>query len=116
MCGFVLAYAQTRDRLPDQALLDRMDTAIGHRGPDEHGQKRCDRAVMGHRRLAIIDLAGGQQPMCTSDGQVWIVFNGEIYNFRAVDVLNRFLPPATDSARNRSTCWNTRALYISHLN
>ena len=61
-----------------------MDTAIGHRGPDEHGQKRCDRAVMGHRRLAIIDLAGGQQPMCAPDGPVWIVFNGEIYNFHAV--------------------------------
>ncbi len=61
-----------------------MDTAIHHRGPDEHGQKRCDRAVMGHRRLAVIDLASGQQPMCTSDGQVWIVFNGEIYNFHAV--------------------------------
>jgi len=70
--------------LPDQTLLDRMDTAIHHRGPDEHGQKRCDRAVMGHRRLAVIDLASGQQPMCTSDGQVWIVFNGEIYNFHAV--------------------------------
>jgi len=70
--------------LPDQTLLDRMDTAIHHRGPDEHGQKRCDRAVMGHRRLAVIDLASGQQPMCTSDGQVWIVFNGEIYNFQAV--------------------------------
>ncbi|HYS58839.1 MAG TPA: asparagine synthase (glutamine-hydrolyzing) [Burkholderiales bacterium] len=99
MCGFVLAYAQTRDRLPDQALLDRMDTAIGHRGPDEHGQKRCDRAVMGHRRLAIIDLAGGQQPMCTSDGQVWIVFNGEIYNFRAVrdDLAAAGHPVNTDS-------------------
>src|SRR5258708_15597363 len=83
MCGFVLAYAQTRDRLPDQALLDRMDAAIGHRGPDEHGQKRCDRAVMGHRRLAIIDLAGGQQPMCTSDRQVWIVFQREIYKLPA---------------------------------
>jgi asparagine synthase (glutamine-hydrolysing) len=61
-----------------------MDTAIRHRGPDEHGQRRCDRAVMGHRRLAIIDLAGGQQPMCAPDGPVWIVFNGEIYNFHAV--------------------------------
>jgi asparagine synthase (glutamine-hydrolysing) len=84
MCGFVLAYARTGDRLPDQALLGRMDTAVRHRGPDEHGQKRCDRAVMGHRRLAIIDLSGGQQPMCTPDGKVWIVFNGEIYNFHAV--------------------------------
>ncbi|TMG74462.1 MAG: asparagine synthase (glutamine-hydrolyzing) [Betaproteobacteria bacterium] len=84
MCGFVLAYAQTSDRLPDQTLLDRMDTAIRHRGPDEHGQTRCDRAVMGHRRLAIIDITGGRQPMCTPDGKVLIVFNGEIYNFRAI--------------------------------
>ena len=84
MCGFVLAYARSGDRLPDQALLGRMDTAVRHRGPDEHGQKRCERAVMGHRRLAIIDLSGGQQPMCTPDGKVWIVFNGEIYNFHAV--------------------------------
>jgi asparagine synthase (glutamine-hydrolysing) len=84
MCGFVFAYAQTSDRLPDKTLLDRMDTAIRHRGPDEHGQKRFDRAVMGHRRLAIIDITGGRQPMCTPDGQVCIVFNGEIYNFRAI--------------------------------
>ena len=84
MCGFVLAYAQTSDRLPDQTLLDRMDTAIRHRGPDGHGQTRCDRAVMGHRRLAIIDITGGRQPMCTPDGKVLIVFNGEIYNFRAI--------------------------------
>ncbi len=84
MCGFVFAYAQRSDRLPDQSLLDRMDTAIRHRGPDGHGQKCLDRAVMGHRRLAIIDITGGQQPMCTPDGQVWIVFNGEIYNFRSV--------------------------------
>ncbi len=84
MCGFVLAYAQSGDRLPDQALLDRMDAAIRHRGPDEHGQQRSERAVMGHRRLAIIDLAGGQQPMRAPDGKSWIVFNGEIYNFQVV--------------------------------
>jgi len=84
VCGFVFAYSQTSDRLPDQTRLNRMDGVIRHRGPDEHGQQRLDRAVMGHRRLAIIDLAGGQQPMCTPDGQVWIVFNGEIYNFRAI--------------------------------
>src|SRR5712691_5756260 len=84
MCGFVLAYAQTSDRLPDQALLDRMDATLRHRGPDGHGQTRCDRAVMGHRRLAIIDITGGRQPMCTPDGKVLIVFNGEIYNFRTI--------------------------------
>src|SRR5712691_5454344 len=84
MCGFVLAYAQTGDRLPDQSLLGRMDNAIRHRGPDEHGQQRSGRAAMGHRRLAIIDINGGQQPMCTPDGQVWIVFNGEIYNYHSV--------------------------------
>jgi asparagine synthase (glutamine-hydrolysing) len=84
MCGFVFAYAQTDGRLPDQTLLGRMDVAIRHRGPDGHGQQRTGRAVMGHRRLAIIDVGGGQQPMCDPDGRVWIVFNGEIYNFRSV--------------------------------
>ena len=84
MCGFVFAYAKSGLGLPDQARLDLMDSAIRHRGPDEHGQKLLDRAVMGHRRLAIIDITGGQQPMCSPDGQVWIVFNGEIYNFIAV--------------------------------
>src|SRR5258707_1389120 len=61
-----------------------MDTAIPHRGPEEQGQRRCARAVRAHGRLAVIDLAGGQQPMCAPDGPVWIVFNGEIYNFQAV--------------------------------
>jgi asparagine synthase (glutamine-hydrolysing) len=84
VCGFVLAYSQSGDRLPDRSLLGRMDAVLRHRGPDGHGQHRCDRAVMGHRRLAIIDVAGGSQPMCSPDGQVWIVFNGEIYNFASI--------------------------------
>jgi asparagine synthase (glutamine-hydrolysing) len=84
MCGFVFAYSQAGNRLPDQSLLDRMDTAIRHRGPDAHGQQQTARAAMRHRRLAIIDLSGGRQPMSSADGQVWIVFNGEIYNFREV--------------------------------
>lgn len=61
-----------------------MDAALRHRGPDAHGQQRLNEAVMGHRRLAIIDLDGGQQPLCSPDRRVWVVFNGEIYNFRAV--------------------------------
>ena len=84
MCGLVFAYAKAPGGLPDQATLDRMDTAIRHRGPDEHGQHRLEQVAMGHRRLAIIDLTGGQQPMASPDGKVWIVFNGEIYNFEAV--------------------------------
>jgi asparagine synthase (glutamine-hydrolysing) len=84
MCGFVFAYSQAGGGLPDQSLLDRMDAAIRHRGPDAHGQEQTARAAMRHRRLAIIDLTGGRQPMSSANGQVWIVFNGEIYNFREV--------------------------------
>ncbi|MGH8222433.1 MAG: hypothetical protein ACREQZ_05615, partial [Woeseiaceae bacterium] len=84
MCGFVFAYARTPDRLPDDARLARMGAAMRHRGPDGNAQTRRGRAAMGHRRLAIIDLDGGRQPMCTPDGQIWIVFNGEIYNFAAL--------------------------------
>jgi asparagine synthase (glutamine-hydrolysing) len=59
-----------------------MDQAIRHRGPDEHAQKRVGSALMGHRRLQVIDLEGGQQPMSSPDGKVHIVYNGEIYNYR----------------------------------
>jgi asparagine synthase (glutamine-hydrolysing) len=84
MCGFVFAFAHARDRLPDEGLLARMDETIRHRGPDGQGSVRCGGAAMSHRRLAIIDIAGGPQPMSSPDGRVWIVFNGEIYNFQAV--------------------------------
>jgi len=63
-------------------LLGAMTSAIAHRGPDGDGFF-CDGSVgLGHRRLAIIDLATGDQPMATEDGSVVLVFNGEIYNFR----------------------------------
>jgi asparagine synthase (glutamine-hydrolysing) len=84
MCGFVFAYSQDGGGLPDASILDRMDNAIRHRGPDAHGAQQTARAAMRHRRLAIIDLTGGRQPMSSADGQVWVVFNGEIYNFKAV--------------------------------
>ena len=57
-----------------------MRDELTHRGPDEAGL-HCDRfAALGHRRLSIVDLGNGQQPMCNEDGTIWIVFNGEIYN------------------------------------
>ncbi|MGH2351513.1 MAG: asparagine synthase (glutamine-hydrolyzing) [Chloroflexota bacterium] len=64
-----------------RALLEGMKRAIWHRGPDEDGSYVDERAAIGMQRLAIIDLAGGRQPMANEDGSIWIVFNGEIYNY-----------------------------------
>src|SRR5207253_1595561 len=55
---------------------------ISHRGPDGEGKYVSGPVGIGHRRLAIIDLNSGAQPMCNEDRTVWIVFNGEIYNFQ----------------------------------
>lgn len=59
-----------------------MTDAIRHRGPDGSGLELFDKGGIGHRRLSIIDLETGKQPMCNEDGSVWITFNGEIYNYR----------------------------------
>ncbi len=66
-----------------QAVRD-MTTSLSHRGPDGDGFMGDSRAQLGHRRLAIIDRAGGHQPMANEDESCWIVFNGEIYNHRAL--------------------------------
>ena len=65
---------------PDLALLHRMMGRLGHRGPDGTGYYRDRRAALGHNRLAIIDPAGGAQPMCNEDATVWVTFNGVIFN------------------------------------
>jgi len=66
----------------DRGLLRRMTTRLAHRGPDGEGFHFEPGVGLGHRRLAIIDLNTGDQPMFSDDGAVAIVFNGEIYNFR----------------------------------
>jgi asparagine synthase (glutamine-hydrolysing) len=78
ICGMVLADA-TRSVSGDR--IEAMANVIAHRGPDERGAFVSGRVGLGHRRLSIIDLAHGQQPMANEDGNVRIVFNGEIYNF-----------------------------------
>jgi asparagine synthase (glutamine-hydrolysing) len=81
MCG-IAGIFHTRDRAPvDRFLLERMTTVIAHRGPDGAGYHVAGGVGLGHRRLAIIDIAGGYQPMFNEDDSVAIVFNGEIYNF-----------------------------------
>lgn len=66
------------------SILRPMTEVIAHRGPDDEGFYLDDHAALGFRRLSIIDLAAGHQPMCNEDGSVWIVFNGEIYNFQEI--------------------------------
>ena len=65
----------------DRRLLERMTEALGHRGPDGNGYFVADAVGLGHRRLSIIDVEGGAQPICNEDATVHVVFNGEIYNF-----------------------------------
>ncbi len=84
MCG--IAGVLHRDReLADARVLTRMADTLVHRGPDGGGVKALGPCGLAHRRLAIIDPTGaGAQPMSTDDGQVSVVFNGEIYNYRAL--------------------------------
>ncbi len=63
-----------------RASIDSMTDRLSHRGPDGGAVRRAPWYAFGHRRLAIIDRAGGDQPMSNEDGSIWIVFNGEIYN------------------------------------
>ena len=81
MCGICGHLASAAYGTVDRALLEQMNTTIVHRGPDEDGFYTQGRVGLAMRRLAIIDLAGGQQPICNEDGTVVVVFNGEIYNF-----------------------------------
>ncbi|MBL8495641.1 MAG: asparagine synthase (glutamine-hydrolyzing) [Rhodocyclaceae bacterium] len=82
MCGIVgFVDFGGHAREDARARVGRMADTIVHRGPDEGGYYVDDHAALGHRRLSIIDLSSGQQPMGVADGSVQIVFNGEIYNF-----------------------------------
>jgi len=64
--------------------LDKMNRVTAHRGPDDFGTYYKNNVGLAHRRLSIIDLAGGHQPMTNEDGTIWIVYNGEVYNFQSL--------------------------------
>lgn len=82
MCG-ICGKLQLRNNAPPVALeaLHRMLGPIEHRGPDDSGVYRSGEVGLGHRRLKIIDLNTGRQPLCNEDETVWIIYNGEVYNF-----------------------------------
>jgi asparagine synthase (glutamine-hydrolysing) len=77
ICGIVLSDPNAR---VNPRVIERMSDAIAHRGPDDDGQYLNGRVGLGFRRLSIIDLSGGHQPMANEDETVWIAYNGEIFN------------------------------------
>src|SRR6266436_1615213 len=81
MCGICGVLELRGGRLREEDLRAMSNTLL-HRGPDDHGEFQVGPIAFGFRRLSIVDLAGGHQPMTNEDGTVWIVFNGEIYNHR----------------------------------
>ena len=82
MCGFTGFV--TRSTPPDETALRAMGDTIRHRGPDGEGHFMDGHCAIAHRRLSIIDLAGGSQPMYSADGRYVIAYNGETYNFQAL--------------------------------
>ncbi|HEV3166989.1 MAG TPA: asparagine synthase (glutamine-hydrolyzing) [Isosphaeraceae bacterium] len=79
MCG-IAGFVNRGGEPADREVLAGMTETLVHRGPDGQGAWLQGPAALGHRRLSIIDLAGGAQPMANEDGSVWITYNGELYN------------------------------------
>jgi asparagine synthase (glutamine-hydrolysing) len=84
MCGITGRFNFDPLRLIDRDVLTAMTDIVAHRGPDAAGYHVAPGIGLGHRRLSIIDLSTGDQPLSNEDGTVWTVFNGEIYNFAEV--------------------------------
>jgi asparagine synthase (glutamine-hydrolysing) len=79
ICGITWARSETP---PSPRLIEAMNRTLQHRGPDDEGYYHGSQAHIGMRRLSIIDLETGDQPLCNEDGTLWLVFNGELYNYR----------------------------------
>src|SRR6185436_14833253 len=81
MCGIAGQFNYARNEPVEPGAIRRMADSISHRGPDDEGYLIAGSLGLGFRRLSIIDLAGGHQPMSDAEKSVWVVFNGEIYNY-----------------------------------
>src|SRR5262245_37020427 len=93
-----------------ESVIQEMANVLRHRGPDEGGVHLGHGVALGHRRLSIIDLSSGRQPLSNEDGTIWITFNGEIYNY---EDLNRGLKHS-HSFRTRSDTETIVHLYESY--
>lgn len=85
MCGIAGIFEPGRETAIEQPVLKRMADTLRHRGPDDEGFYSARSIGLAHRRLSIIDVSGGHQPLSNEDGSVWIAFNGEIYNFEELN-------------------------------
>jgi asparagine synthase (glutamine-hydrolysing) len=81
MCGIAGIFNYRLDEAPDPGQVRRMMATLTHRGPDDEGVYASEQVVLGHQRLSIIDLVEGRQPLANEDASIWVIFNGEIYNF-----------------------------------
>src|SRR5688572_518022 len=81
MCGIAGIITFTPEHRADEGRLRQMLAMLRHRGPDQFGIYLGDGVALGNARLSIIDLGGGQQPISNEDQSLWIVFNGEIFNY-----------------------------------
>jgi asparagine synthase (glutamine-hydrolysing) len=81
MCGICGIFEFDQERIVSRAEVDAMNDSLRHRGPDDDGVFTGRGIGLGHRRLSIIDVAGGHQPISNEDGSIWVLLNGEIYNY-----------------------------------
>ena len=111
MCG-IAGYLNLDPQQPvDPTIVERMRDRIAHRGPDGEGLFASGPVGLGHRRLSVIDLEGGRQPMLSADGSKAIVYNGEVYNFRE---LRSELSRRGRTFRTRSDTEVVLAMYEEH--
>ncbi len=82
MCGICGIYNFKTQQPVDPRILKDMNDTLKHRGPDDEGFYLSNAVGLCQRRLSIIDLEGGKQPMANEDDTIWVTFNGEIYNFK----------------------------------
>ena len=99
MCGICGIFHLNSGKMVDKSLVHKMADIMHHRGPDDEGFLFDGGLGLGHRRLSIIDLSGGHQPICNEDETAWIVYNGEVYNYR----------PLTETLKSRGHRFRTRS-------